>query len=110
MITTEYKKVTVNKKITTYKCDFCDFSTKNNQGCCGVLPIEVCDICEKDICRDHREFFTEDYISDYPSGFYACPNCEPTVREIWEDEIVYAPRYESVIDNTIERARKILLK
>lgn len=108
MITKE--EVMVKKTITTYKCDLCDFSTTNNKGCCGSAPIMKCTICKKDVCRNHREFFTEDFISDYPHGFYTCFDCEPTAREIWEDEIVNAPRYESVIDNTIERAKKILLK
>ena len=68
MRTTETKQRTITEKITTFKCDFCDYSVTHNKGCCGVAPIMTCDICNKDICHEHRDFITEDDYMDYPPG------------------------------------------
>ena len=96
----------VEQKITTYKCDFCDFSTENNRGCCGTAPIMPCSICDKDACREHRDFFTEDPYEDYPYGFYACKDCEPLARKNWDWFTTYADRHADVVRLTIESVEK----
>lgn len=107
MRTTEIKTRVVKEKITTFKCDFCDFSTKSNKGCCGVRPIMECSICNKDICYEHRDFLTEDHWSDYPSGLYICPDCEPIAKQAWGWAQEYAGRYDDICDVTRERIKEM---
>lgn len=85
MRTTRVETKVVEEEITTYTCDFCDYSTERNQGCCGVQPIMSCSICEQDVCPDHRHWFSDDHWSDYPDGFYACPDCQPLAQELWDN-------------------------
>ena len=101
------KTITVEKGVTTYKCDFCDYSTENNRGCCGTAPIMTCEFCEKDICRKHRDFFTEDHWSDYPYGFWACPDCQPKAEEAWDWAQEHAGRHDDIVDVTTARFREI---
>ncbi len=74
------KTIVVEKEVTTWKCDFCDFQTDDNRGCCGSAPIMQCSFCGKDACRNHREAFFENYSDDYPD-FYACEDCIPKVNK-----------------------------
>lgn len=97
----------VEEKITTWKCDFCDKESEGNSGCCGVRPIMSCHICEKDCCREHRTWYSEDHWSDYPHGFYACPNCEPTATLAWEWAEEYAGRHDDIVEVTMERYKEI---
>jgi hypothetical protein len=101
------RKIMVEKEITTYKCDYCDYSTTNNRGCCGSAPIMACSFCDKDICREHRDFFTEDWSSDYPSGLYACPDCQQKASEAWYWAIENAGRYDDIEKIALERFKEI---
>ena len=100
------RKELVEKEITTYACDFCDFTTENNRGCCGVAPIMYCNICGKDCCHEHREFYTEDHWSDYPDGLYACPECQPRAYSnfMWLEE--NAARGDDIVQMTIDAGKK----
>lgn len=95
MKTTEKKMVEV--EVTTWKCDLCDLTIENNRGCCGTAPIMRCQICNKDVCREHRTFFTEDYGEDYPHGFYACDNCREEAQRAWDDAQEVAGRHEDIL-------------
>lgn len=69
------KKVLVEKEVTTWKCDFCDFETEHNHGCCGTRTIHDCSFCGKDCCKDHRKLYWENpWGDDYPD-FCACQDC-----------------------------------
>lgn len=98
--------VKIAKVTTTYKCDFCDRSTIDNHGCCGWQPIMSCDICDKDVCRDHREFYTEDAWSDYPRGVMSCPDCNAAVKQNWEWLEINAGRHDDIIKKTIDFVKK----
>lgn len=100
------KTIMVEKKITTCKCDFCESTTQNNSGCCGVAPIMYCTICEKDMCHRHRKFYTEDEWEDYPYGFYACPDCQPTAGMNWMWLQENAGRLDDIVEEAIEATRK----
>ncbi|KKL78969.1 hypothetical protein LCGC14_2019520 [marine sediment metagenome] len=95
----------VEKEITTWKCDFCDKESEGNSGCCGVRPIMICKICNKDCCREHRHWYSEDDWGDYPYGFYACPNCEPNTTLAWDWAMEYAGRHDDIIEVTMERLK-----
>lgn len=92
------RKVMVEKEITTWKCDLCNFTTENNRGCCGVAPIMTCRYCKKHVCREHRHFMTEDYSSDYPIGDYVCDDCYPDAKLAWNEAEITAGRYESILE------------
>ena len=92
----------IEKEITTWKCDFCDKESEGNQGCCGTRPIMECKICDKDICYDHRHFYTEDDWSDYPHGFYACTSCKPEADKAWEYAEAFASRHEDIVEKAME--------
>ena len=107
MITVEKRKRMITETITTYKCDFCDFSTKSNRGCCGVRPVMSCSTCNKDTCHKHRDFITEDYVSDYPTGLYVCPDCQPVAHKAWEWAQEHAGRYDDIYEITEERIKEM---
>ncbi len=90
----------VEKEITTWKCDFCDFSTEKNTGCCGVSPINMCHYCKKDICREHCNWYSEDDWGDRPAGFYACGECNPRAKMAWELADQFAGRHDSIFEVT----------
>ncbi len=73
--------ITVEKEITIYKCDFCDYTTVNNRGCCGVNPIMKCELCSKDICRKHRNSYFE-FDGDYPT-ITVCNDCNILFSKAW---------------------------
>lgn len=66
----------VEKEVTICKCDFCDFETDHNRGCCGSSPVMQCAFCGKDGCKDHRKSYWENEYDDYPD-FTACADCIP---------------------------------
>lgn len=101
------RKVMVEKEITTWKCDLCDYTTENNRGCCGSSPIMTCWICNRDCCSDCRFFFTEDWDEDYPRGFRACSDCKEEADKAWEMALDVAGRHEDIRDVT-ERMFAIL--
>lgn len=103
MRTTE--KVLIEKEITTYKCDFCVFETKNNGGCCGRAPILRCSFCEKDMCYKHRTEFDEDGGDYY--DFCVCPECLPDVQQAWDHAKEYAGRYDDICDVTRSAFKEI---
>ncbi len=85
-------------EVTMWKCDLCDFQTESNKGCCGTAPIMQCWICCKHVCRSHRHFFSEDWHSDYPRGFYACDECREEAQRAWDDALEMAGRYDDILD------------
>ena len=100
------KKILVEKEITTWKCDFCDFTSEGNRGCCGWHPLMTCDVCDKDVCSEHYNFYSEEPWADYPSGVIACPDCNPAVKQNWEWLTVYAGRHDDIVEETIESVKK----
>lgn len=90
--------------VTTCTCDFCDISTDHNVQRYGTATIMQCEICDKDACRKHREFFTEDEYNDYPEGIYACSDCQPLVKQWWDHWREYAGRYDDIVLLTLEGA------
>lgn len=68
----------VEEEVTICKCDFCDFETDHNRGCCGSHPVMQCCFCGKDGCKDHRKQYWENEWEDYPD-FTACEACIPKV-------------------------------
>ena len=96
MKTVEKKMVEV--EVTTWKCDLCDFTTQSNKGCCGTAPIMSCWVCGKDVCRNHRHFFSENPWEDYPRGFYACDECHGEAQAAWDDAVEVAGRYDDILD------------
>lgn len=92
MRTTE--TIMVEQTITTYGCDFCNFTTKENRGCCGSAPVMSCDICKKDCCREHRYAFFE-HDGDY-CDWRVCSDCFPLANVAWEIALAYATRYENI--------------
>ena len=90
------RTVMVEKEITTYKCDFCEYQIENNTGCCGQRSIMECGICGKDACRQHRESFYE-HDQDYPD-ITVCNACLPNFRIAWEEAKILAGRYEDIGD------------
>ena len=68
----------VEQEVTICKCDFCDYETDHNRGCCGSSPVMQCSFCGKDGCREHRKSYWENEWEDYPD-FTACADCIETV-------------------------------
>ncbi len=100
MITTRIEMV--EKKITIYKCDFCNNFSEGNQGCCGVRPIQSCQMCKKDICHTHRHWYSEDDWGDRPYGLYVCDDCKPDADKAWEWALEYAGRHDDIIEKMME--------
>lgn len=75
----------IEKQITTYSCDFCNFKTENNSGCCGHAPIMTCSFCNKDICGDCRHELYEDDYDDYYQKLIYCPVCAAKALEAWDN-------------------------
>lgn len=100
------KTILVEKEVTTHKCDFCDFTTNDNHGCCGWNPLMICSICDKDICRKHRELYSEDPMDDYPHGVMACPDCNPAVKQNWDWLYYNAGRHDDIVEETIDSVKK----
>lgn len=86
--------VLVEKEVTTYGCDFCNFATTENRGCCGSAPIMECWVCKKDCCREHRYAFYEN-DGDY-CDWRVCNDCFPLANIAWEIALAYAKRYEDI--------------
>lgn len=108
MRTTKSRRRVIVEKITTYKCDFCNYSTTTNKGCCGVAPIMTCDVCDKDMCNKHRDFITEDAYMDYPPGIWVCPDCYGIAHEAWEWADLHASRHDDIYEITRNRIKEIL--
>ena len=103
----------VEQKYTVWKCDFCDYETETNRGCCGTAPIMSCDFCGKDACRDHREYYRENEWEDYPD-FIACKDCIDIANKCQYIAGQVAERYDNwwdvvkkIHDKTM-KSRKIL--
>lgn len=88
------RTVMVEKEITTYKCDFCEYQIENNTGCCGQRSIMECGICGKDACRQHRKSFYE-YDQDYPD-ITVCADCLPIFKYVWEYARLNAGRNDDI--------------
>lgn len=88
------RTVVVEKEITTYKCDFCEYQTENNNGCCGQRSIMICGICGKDACSVHRKSFYE-YDQDYPD-ITVCADCLPIFEHVWNYAIREAGRGDDI--------------
>ncbi len=73
------KKKEIEVEETTYSCDFCDYTTERNIGCCGVRLIMECDICKRDACEDHRVLHYDDFGSDYLTRKH-CEHCEKVYK------------------------------
>jgi len=102
------RTVMVEKEITTYKCDLCNYSIEHNKGCCGFAPIMVCNVCKKDCCTDCRKSYFEDWGSDY-HDWLVCSECEPLASLAWEIAQQTAGRYESmsnVAETRLEEIKK----
>lgn len=95
MITTRTELV--EKEITTYACDFCDYSIEHNKGYCGVAPIQECHFCGKHLCRECR---TEEWENDdsYSAEMRACPDCKERALEAWEIARDFAGRHDRMYD------------
>jgi len=92
------KIVQVEKEITTYKCDLCNFSTTNNSGCCSFQPIMVCNFCKRDACNSkHFHVFYENPGSDY-YDLGVCSECYPDAREAWDLADERAGRHDMLRD------------
>ena len=88
------KTIMVEKEVTTWKCDFCDYQTDHNKGCCGSAPVMKCNFCEKDACREHRKaYFENSWTQDYPD-FMACEDCIPKADKCEYIATQVAGRYE----------------
>ncbi len=98
--------IMVEKVITTSKCDFCNFSTTYNSGCCGYRPIMECDFCKKDICSSHRGELAEDDWSDYYPKLLYCNSCAVKAHEAWDKAQEIAGRHDDIFDLTMKIYRK----
>lgn len=83
--------------ITTYTCDFCNFTTENNRGCCGYSAVMSCTICDKDCCHNHRTILSEIPNEDYPS-LVICPDCLPKAERAWNIATYIAGRHDDIND------------
>lgn len=95
----------VEKQITSYSCDICNWKTENNRGCCGSAPIMTCHFCKKDCCRDCRTTYWENEWSDDRPTLLVCNQCKPKADLIWEIVLDTAGRYDyllGVIDSVYE--------
>ena len=97
------RKEMVEIIMTTYKCDFCDFSIDTNKGCCGSAPIMKCNVCEKDMCHDHRHYY-EEGGGDYPD-LVVCSECNKVVEPAWEWAEDNAGRYDDISEVTLNRVK-----
>jgi len=93
MRTTE--TVMVEKEITTYGCDLCDYSIKHNNGCCGSAPIMMCDVCKKDCCTDCRTSYFENDWEDY-HDWLVCAECNQLASLAWEIARETAGRHDQI--------------
>lgn len=93
------KTVLVEKQVTTYKCDLCDYSIENNSGCCGSAPIMQCSLCRQDCCRDCRTAMWEHDWNDYPD-MMICNGCQPKGQQAWDIAQQIAGRYEDLTEIT----------
>ncbi len=84
---------TYEKEVTVYKCDFCDYETDHNRGCCGSSPVMQCYFCGKDGCSNHRKSYWENEWEDYPD-FTACADCIPKVEKCEQIARMAAGRYD----------------
>lgn len=97
----------VEKIVTTYRCDFCSFSTEHNSGCCGYSAIMSCSICEKDMCHKHRHVYEEEPWSDSYPDFVVCPDCNPDLSVAWNWALCNARRHDSIVEVTKEAFERI---
>ena len=72
----------VKIKVKLFGCDFCEYTTERNTGCCGVAPVMQCEFCDKHACQSHIELMWG--TGDYPEG-RACPDCHDKLEEKRED-------------------------
>ena len=93
------KTVVVEKEVTTWKCDFCDFEIDNedNRGCCGSAPIMTCHFCGNDACRKHRESIQENSWAEN-SEFVVCQDCKPKVDMCQHITSNIIGRYDSWVE------------
>lgn len=103
MITT--KEVPYIKKVITWYCDFCDYHTQNNKGCCGVRNVMGCEICGKHICRKCTTHYQEDDWSDYDDA-QICPKCNVEFKPAWEWALYNAKRHENIMDAALRHMRR----
>ncbi len=92
------KKLTkmVEKTVTVFSCDICDYSTELNSGCCGTSQIMVCDFCGQDCCSDHRTQYRENDWEDYPD-MTLCSTCRDNNGEAaWNLALEIAGRHEDM--------------
>lgn len=85
------KNITISTEAVEFKCDFCNMVCVNPHGYAGGLPsICECEVCKKDVCREHRyEFwdkFTFDDGFEQYNSIITCLQCRPIVEKIWEEE------------------------
>lgn len=92
------RTVTYEKEVTTYKCDFCDFKTESNSGCCGYRPIMECDFCNRDICGKHRHELAEDTSGDYYQKLLFCDGCSEIAHQAWDKAVETAGRYDDIFE------------
>mgnify|MGYP001164756707 CR=1 FL=1 len=79
-----------SSKRKVYYCDVCSLSGKKHQA------INSCNVCGKDLCREHTNFDPDD-SGDYPEKW--CPSCAQ-VREKYAPQMrEAAQRYDELISN-----------
>lgn len=96
----------VEKQITTYRCDLCNFTTEHNSGCCGYSTIMICYMCKKDMCHNCRHVYEENSWSDRPD-MVVCSECNPDVSKAWDWALDNAGRYDSIVEVTEEAFERI---
>lgn len=96
------KTIMVEKVITTSTCDFCNFKTEDNSGCCGYRPIMQCDFCKKDMCSKHRRELAEDDYADYYQKLLYCDECAVKAFEAWDKAQLIAGRHDDIFELTMK--------
>lgn len=99
------RTILVEKVITTHKCDYCDYSTENNTGCCGWRPVMKCHLCSKDCCRDHVEYF-EEVPCDYPY-LVVCEGCKEWAVAAWEWANETAGRHDDLREMIMKMYKEV---
>ena len=101
-----HEDVMVKKTITKWHCDFCDYTTTNNKGMCGVHPVMQCSICENDMCREHTAHYQEDMMSDYDDA-QVCPDCNERFLLAWNWALYNANRGDDLFGVAIKRMKEV---
>lgn len=96
---------TVVVTVRTYKCDYCEkeVSLDNNHSP-RRSGMEWCEVCHKDCCRNHTQWFQEFVTSDY-ADLTVCSGCAPAASEAWKRAVDSAGRHDDLKELVMRELR-----